>query len=118
MAQERRRAKRYPIAVRIDLPSGGGTTQDISGLGVRFATDLPMEIEDEIDFTLSMPGSCDIRCRGRIVRVDSENGKFIVGATIDRYLLPEEAAGTLEFSCHPILYELRAHNPEGWEWGE
>lgn len=118
MTQERRRAKRYPIAVRINLPSGAGTTHDISGLGVRFETEFPMESDDEINFTLAMPGSCDIRCRGRVVRVGRENGKYVVGATIERYLLPEESAGTLDFPSHPILHELRMHNPEGWEWGE
>jgi hypothetical protein len=115
---ERRRAVRYPIALRLELNGASATTRDLSGLGVLFQIDRELRVEDELNFALTIPGACQVQCRGRVVRVTRDGAGYVVGATIDRYLLPEESISVDRAPIHPVLREFLAHNPEGWEWGE
>jgi hypothetical protein len=118
MAQEeRRRARRYPVVMRIDFDTGGGVTQDVSGLGVLFHTDVELDKGEQVDFSLVLPLSA-IRCRGRVVRVTSEGDMWAVAATIDRCLLPEETSEDPSGTRHRLIGDLRTYHPEGWEWGE
>ena len=114
---DRRRAERYPIEVRVEMPTGIGLTRNISGLGVLFQTEVAVEAGDRIDFTLVVPDAGNIRCRGRVIRTTPDGAsRFDVAATIERYLLPEESRG--EHPTSIVVRELRDKNPEGWEWGE
>jgi len=75
-------------------------TRDVSYRGLYFLADANFELDSEIDFVLTLPqqvtqpGGVDIRCRGRIVRVDSNlNGQKGVAAKIERYeFLPAAAS--------------------------
>jgi hypothetical protein len=119
MQEERRRAIRHPIAVKIAFATGYGVTRDVSGLGCLFETDVALEAGDPIDFTLIIPGVVDVKCRGSVVRsIALDDGSYSVGATIDGYaplgkLPPDHPA-----SSHVIVRALAEHHPEGWEWGE
>lgn len=117
MNEDRRRARRYPLVMRIDFDTGSGMTQDVSGLGVLFHTDVDLDEGERVDFSLVLPLS-SVRCRGRVVRVRSEGETYAVAATIERCLLPEETAADPSGTRHRLIDDLREHHPEGWEWGE
>ncbi|HVT01830.1 MAG TPA: PilZ domain-containing protein [Thermoanaerobaculia bacterium] len=119
MNEERRKARRLPVEMRIELESGSGLTRDVSGLGVLFTSESRLDLEDEIDFTLRVPVGASVKCRGRVVRVIEETPlRFAIGATIDRCLLPEESTGDPSSPSEVFLKEMRQHHPEAWEWGE
>ena len=119
MSEERRKARRIPVEMRIELESGSGLTRDISGLGVLFSLDSRLEVGDEIDFTLKVPIGASVKCRGRVVRVVEETPtRFALAASIDRCLLPEESTGSPSSHADLVLNEIRQHHPEAWEWGE
>ena len=77
---ERRASQRFdfqlPIAVRLAGTDceGYGFTQDLSGRGVFFYTDLQVNEGDTVELTLVMPSeitlteNARVRCRGRVVR--------------------------------------------------
>ena len=109
---ERRRARRIPIEVPIELANGSGRTQDISGLGVLFRSPERFQGGEKIDFTLHLLEAGRIRCDGTVVRCTEEQGLFAVAATIDRYSAEHPS------TTDPVVEELRSHNPNGWEWGE
>jgi hypothetical protein len=96
---ERRAAQRFdfqlPVSVRIsgsDIDAQG-FTQNLSGRGVFFFTDFRLTEGDAVDLTLMMPSeitlgeSMRVRCRGRVVRVDSlgVGGKKSVAACFQGY---------------------------------
>ena len=110
---ERRRARRIPVHIPIELANGSGLTEDVSGLGVRFRCPESFEAGESIDFVLHLPGAGRVRCEGTVVRSLDEGVLFDVAATIDRY--SAEAGPNVS---DPIVEELRTHHPEGWEWGE
>lgn len=67
-------------------------TRDVSYRGLYFLADGKFEYGNEIDFILTLPqqmitaGDVNIRCHGRVVRVESgENGKTGIAAKIERY---------------------------------
>lgn len=111
--QERRKATRFPVEARIVLSNLTGITRDVSGLGVLFESALPLSVGESVEFTLALPESVDIRCRGRVVRVRSEGDVFAIGATIEAYRVERGSGDT-----HHILEQLELHHPNGWEWGE
>jgi len=96
---DRREARRYNMALPLRvLPSDAkgselrAQTRDVSYRGLYFLADANFKLDSEIDFVISLPqqvtqpGGVDIRCRGRIVRVDSDSdGKRGVAAKIERY---------------------------------
>jgi hypothetical protein len=103
---ERRASQRFdfqlPIAVRLAGTDGEsfGFTQDLSGRGVFFYTDLQVKEGDTVELTLVMPSeitlteNARVRCRGRVIRVTPVEQKFGVAARIEghEYLPKEESA--------------------------
>ena len=66
---ERRKADRYPLGVRIEFEGGHGLTRDVSGLGVLFDTDVEFGIGDLLDFLIVIPDAVNVQCQGKVVRV-------------------------------------------------
>jgi hypothetical protein len=67
-------------------------TRDVSYRGLYFLSDGRFESGSEIDFILTLPqqmisaGDVNIRCHGKVVRVEStNNGKVGIAARIERY---------------------------------
>lgn len=103
---ERRTTRRYtmalPLAVRCAGPGGvverAGKTRDVSYRGLYFFADAVVEPGTEIEFTLTLPREVtmatdvQIRCSGRVVRVEPHNGDRGIAAQIEHYeFLPSAA---------------------------
>lgn len=96
---DRREARRFamnlPVRVLAQDASGGelkANTRDVSYRGLYFLSDAHFESGSEIDFILTLPqqiisaGDVNIRCHGRVVRVESgENGRTGIAAKIEKY---------------------------------
>ena len=92
---ERRRARRYSVALpinvvklrsrRVDLT---GETCNVSSGGALFVMPgAPPAEGSEIEFRLAMRGSALLHCKGRVTRIEETVGAdtFGIAATIDRY---------------------------------
>jgi hypothetical protein len=105
---ERRAAQRFdfqlPVSIRVPGRDGEGHgfTQDLSGRGVLFYTDLVLTAGDPIELTLLMPSeitlgeSMRVRCRGKVIRAValSIGGKSAIATHFDGYeYLPTQDAG-------------------------
>lgn len=114
---ERRRAERLPVTIGIQLKNGTGITRDVSGLGVYFTAAFPFERNEEIDFLLVIPEAVNVRCRGRVVRVDydRESMQYGVAVTIDDYDVADEDQERPTSEPHIVLEELRKHHPAAAE---
>jgi hypothetical protein len=101
---ERRTSQRFTMSlalmVRSNDPHGvveePGQTRDVGFRGLYFTTNAEYAIGSEIEFILTLPkevtqsGAVNIRCRGRVVRIEPGNGNRGVAARIERYeFLPE-----------------------------
>jgi PilZ domain-containing protein len=96
---ERRAARRFSmmLPVRIRFPNGesviekSGETRDVSYRGLYFHTEAAPETGSSIEFVLTLPqqitlaGDVHIRCYGRVLRVESHDGRRGVAARIDRH---------------------------------
>ncbi len=95
---EKRRANRFPMALPLVLASSTATanepaqTRDVSSGGVYFEMNEAPEPGHRLEFVLTLPseitlaGPVQIRCVGKVIRVDQGAGRQIgVAATIDRY---------------------------------
>lgn len=67
-------------------------TRDLSYQGLYFLVEADFQVGSEIDFVITLPqqvtqsGDVNIRCQGRIVRVETtENGRMGIAAKIARY---------------------------------
>jgi hypothetical protein len=92
----RRFALRLPLAVNYQENGAGqkpAQTRDVSARGICFYIDSAVEPGAAIEFTLTLPPeitlteSIQVRCKGKVVRVDDGNpdGKVAVAAVIDEY---------------------------------
>jgi len=92
----RRFALRLPVSVNYAENGSSGKpaqTRDVSARGICFYVDSKVEPGASIEFTLTLPPeitlteSIQVRCRGRVVRVDDSgtDGKLAVAAVIDEY---------------------------------
>lgn len=103
---ERRGARRFammlPVRLRYANGSGftekSGETRDVSYRGLYFHTEAAPEAGMPIEFVLTLPqqitlaGDVHIRCYGRVLRVESHDGRRGVAARIDRHeFLPAKA---------------------------
>ena len=99
-AAERRKYRRYDLSIEVQVkPRKRVTapvrtvTRDISARGVYFDFSEKMEPGSELEFELNLPPelaagkTVRIRCRGKIVRVESPGaeGTMRVAATIENY---------------------------------
>lgn len=104
--QDQRATRRFPLKLPVSVksPIGSGETsaqtRDVSARGVCFFLDSPqLEKGSNIEFTLTLPPeitmteSIRVRCRGRVVRVESPgmDGRSAVAAQIEKYEFLTEA---------------------------
>jgi len=96
---DRREARRFTMTLPVRVlaheansPELKAHTRDVSYRGLYFLSEARFENGSEIDFILTLPqqmisaGDVNIRCHGRVVRVESaENGQMGVAARIERY---------------------------------
>jgi hypothetical protein len=75
-----------------------GHTRDVGFRGLYFMTDVDYEVGSEIEFVLTLPKEVtqatdvNIRCRGRVLRVEPYDGNRGVAARIERYeFIPENS---------------------------
>lgn len=84
-----------PVRVLAQDASGSelkANTRDVSYRGLYFLSEARFENGSEIDFILTLPqqiisaGDVNIRCHGRVVRVESvDSGRTGVAAKIEKY---------------------------------
>ena len=96
---ERREARRFnmnlPLRVLAREAKGrelNAQTRDLSYQGLYFLAEADFQVGNDIDFVITLPeqvtqsGDVNIRCQGKIVRVEStENGRIGIAAKIARY---------------------------------
>ena len=93
--QERRRARRYAVAlpvrvvkIRRSAVDLEGETCNVSSGGALFViSGARPAAGTEIEFRLSMRASATLHCKGRVTRIEESPGGsgFGIAATIDRY---------------------------------
>ena len=103
---DRREARRFSMSLPMRvLPREAhkqelrANTRDVSYRGLYFLSEAKFEVNSQIDFVLSLPqkvsqsGEVDIRCYGKVVRVEAgTNGTVGIAAKIERYeFLPASA---------------------------
>jgi CheY-like chemotaxis protein len=111
---ERRRAERLPVTIPISLKNGTGITRDVSGLGVYFSAGFPFEKGEDVEFLLSIPEAINVRCRGKVVRVDydREAMQYGIGVTIDDYDVDDADQSEGAKQPHIVLRELEKYHPD------
>lgn len=96
---DRREARRFTMTLPVRVlahdansPELRAHTRDVSYRGLYFLSEARFEDGTEIDFILTLPqqmvsaGDVNIRCHGKVVRVEStNNGKTGIAAQIERY---------------------------------
>jgi hypothetical protein len=96
---ERREARRFTMSLPLRVLPGeaqghelNAQTRDVSYRGLYFLADGGFQVGSDIDFVITLPqqvtqsGDVDIRCQGKIVRVEpTENGRVGIAAKIARY---------------------------------
>jgi hypothetical protein len=100
---EQRKTKRFELRLPLEVVrksfqpvSSAGMTKNLSAGGVLFAAPIDVEIGDPIEYIITFPthsingGSVNLRCLGKVVRVETpapteESGKAVVAATLERY---------------------------------
>jgi hypothetical protein len=96
---DRREARRFSMSLPMRvLPREThsqelhASTRDVSYRGLYFLSETKFEVGSQIDFVLTLPqkisesGEVDIRCCGKVVRVEAgTNGTMGVAAQIERY---------------------------------
>ena len=102
--KERRGTRRLALSLPMSLrvagdgePEVATATRDVSARGVYFLLDSRLQEGASFDFTLTLPPevtlteSVRVRCRARVVRVESGENKVGVAAVIEHYdFLDEE----------------------------
>ena len=81
---ERRRAKRYKLALPVQLKRGTGVTRDISTSGVFFETKRAQSTGDTINLSVDFTDAT-IRCEGRVVRAKKLDSKFGIAVDLTSY---------------------------------
>jgi hypothetical protein len=93
---EKRRAHRFPMTLPMLMARTEGSeesvsTRDVSSGGVYFEVEEAPHAGSKLEFVITLPteitmtGPVQIRCIGKVVRVDRGSGQIGVAATIDRY---------------------------------
>lgn len=106
-SSDRREARRFVMTLPVRVMARDSSsnelkaqTRDVSYRGLYFLTESPFEYGSEIDFVLTLPeqmitaGDVNIRCHGRVVRVErNDGGRTGIAAKIERYeFLPLRAS--------------------------
>lgn len=96
---ERREARRFNMNLPLRVLSREAKgreltahTRDLSYQGLYFLAEADFQVGNEIEFVITLPqqvtqsGEVNIRCQGKIVRVEAtENGRTGIAAKIARY---------------------------------
>jgi hypothetical protein len=99
--QEVRCAVRFPLSlsamVSTDLWERSAVTRNVSASGVLFELEDPVNVGQNIDFSLRMPGDVLgsardvlVQCHGRVVRCSLSQTRYQAAATIDDYQFAEQ----------------------------
>jgi hypothetical protein len=111
---EKRRATRFPMALPVILARPAeaeemAQTRDVSSGGVYFEVAEAPSPGSRLEFVLTLPteitltGPVQIRCVGKVVRVDHGLGRQVgVAATIDRYEFMRNREMTDEPVSQPV----------------
>src|SRR5580704_4764654 len=96
-AEPVRSAVRFPLKLPLSLHTPVGdvqaTTENVSATGVLFVTDLPLEMDTQVEFKLAIPASVlgtatdvTVQCTGHVVRHEQTDGNRRAAAVvIDKY---------------------------------
>jgi len=102
---EQRKSKRFDLRLPVEVvrrsfqpTSSAGETKNLSAGGVLFAAPLDVEVGDPIEYVITFPtgsidgGSVNLRCLGKVVRLESSSADSpegrplaVVAATLERY---------------------------------
>jgi hypothetical protein len=101
---DQRKSKRFDLRLPVEVVrksfqpvSSIGETKNLSAGGVLFSATVEMEVGESLEYIITFPshsingGSVNLRCLGKVVRLDrggpGGNGgpSFLVGATLERY---------------------------------
>ncbi len=82
-----RSARRYVLALPVQLACGSGLTRDVSAGGVYFLTDQAHPLDSQLDLTLlfdaTVPQSpIQVQCHARVVRVELRSDGVGIAAAI------------------------------------
>lgn len=100
--KEVRCAVRFPLSLPVELSEDNShevpaVTRNVSANGVLLELSGPLDVGDELDFHLRMPGSVLgtpqdvlVHCRGRVVRCSLSQSHYQAAATIDEYHFVEQ----------------------------
>lgn len=101
--KEVRCAVRFPLSLPVELSDEKhqseepAVTRNVSANGVLLELSGPLDIGEELDFHLRMPGSVLgtpqdvlVHCRGRVVRCSISQSHYQAAATIDEYHFVEQ----------------------------
>jgi hypothetical protein len=101
--KEVRCAVRFPLSLPVEMSenqpqeSPAAVTRNVSANGVLLELSGPLNVGDELDFNLRMPGSVLgtpqdvlVHCRGRVVRCSISQSHYQAAATIDEYHFVEQ----------------------------
>jgi hypothetical protein len=100
--KEVRCAVRFPLSLPVELSEDKqqdepAVTRNVSANGVLLELSGPLDIGEELDFHLRMPGSVLgtpqdvlVHCRGRVVRCSISQSHYQAAATIDEYHFVEQ----------------------------
>ena len=114
---DRRQARRYRIAVPVELDHGTGLTRDISTSGIFFETDQSCSVGTTLSFSLVLEhadpgGPVRLQCQGEVVRVEQRESKVGVAVcfTAYRFDLPgkgspgfEQSERLPDFASSPVF---------------
>ena len=86
---EQRRHERYAADLTIRLDHGKGVVHNVSAGGIYFVTDVRLRIGQELTFQLEFPhapgGGIAATCTARVVRTETRNREYGVGASISAF---------------------------------
>lgn len=100
--KEVRCAVRFPLSLPVELSEdkqqdAPAVTRNVSANGVLLELSGPINVGEELDFHLRMPGSVLgtpqdvlVHCRGRVVRCSISQSHYQAAATIDEYHFVEQ----------------------------
>ena len=95
--KEVRCAVRFPLSLPVELSEdkhhdAPAVTRNVSANGVLLELSGPVDVGEELDFHLRMPGSVLgtpqdvlVHCRGRVVRCSISQHQYFAASTIDDY---------------------------------
>jgi hypothetical protein len=95
---EGRQARRYRLALPVELEHGTGRTRDISSSGMFFVTDQFFTLGQPIRFTLLLEHvnpshSPRVQGQGTVVRVEPQNGHQGVAVAFTEYRFESPISG-------------------------